>query len=59
LDLQAQRRNAEKARCLACMQKYHDEDIYDSEEDSDDYGDAETWYATFIQVYAVAIFSTH
>ncbi|KAH8552364.1 Stc1 domain-containing protein [Umbelopsis sp. PMI_123] len=39
----AQRRNAEKARCLACMQKYHDEDIYDSEEDSDDYGDAETW----------------
>ncbi|KAM3578322.1 hypothetical protein VKS41_009264 [Umbelopsis sp. WA50703] len=39
----AQRRNAEKARCLICMQKYHDEDIYDSEEDSDDYGDGETW----------------
>jgi len=39
----AQRRNAEKARCLACMKKYHEEDIYDSEEDSDDYGDGETW----------------
>ncbi|CAO3668245.1 unnamed protein product [Umbelopsis vinacea] len=40
----AQRRNAEKARCLKCMQKYHDEDIYDSEEDSEDYDDhIETW----------------
>ncbi|KAI8576622.1 hypothetical protein K450DRAFT_255907 [Umbelopsis ramanniana AG] len=40
----AQRRNAEKARCLACMKKYHDEDIYDSEDDlDDDYGDGETW----------------
>jgi len=27
------------------MKKYHDEDIYDSEEDlEDDYGDGETWY---------------
>ncbi|KAJ2961885.1 hypothetical protein NQZ79_g2842 [Umbelopsis isabellina] len=47
LTCMAQRRNAEKARCLICMQKYHDEDIYDSEEDSDDYGEGETWYVMF------------
>ncbi|CAI2183471.1 602_t:CDS:2 [Funneliformis geosporum] len=32
----AQRRNAEKARCLKCMKKREEEDIDDSEPDDDD-----------------------